>query len=166
MFRFLDDEYHHPRTKDLVTLYKSCENLKELRLDYEEKYADVYYIDMIQSRHDFARLTTLQLVNRSHILLDHICKNEELLPQLESLEIMWFFDTDTMYNPNSTFLNQFLFIIRKPSLQNLYFSHMSWGSMFQDLICCTSLFSENCVKITTKNVNMIVIDCPNGYMNE
>ena len=166
MFRFLEDDGQYPRTKDLIHLYKSCTNLKELRLDYEDKYVDFYYIDMIQSRHDFQKLLSLQLVNRSHILLDHICKNQELLPQLESLEIMWLFDTDTMSNPNSTFLNQFLFVIRKPSLQNLYFSHISWGTMFQDLICCTSIFSENCVKISTKNVNMIVIDCPNGYMNE
>lgn len=160
---YSNDSYSYPKTRDLVELYRSCQNIEEMRLDYEDKYMDALYLQMFVSENDFSRLRTLHLMNRSNLLIHHICKKHYILPLLETLEITWLFETDT-FPYQIPLSNDFGLDIYKPRLQQLTLSHISWGTLFQDFICSICLFSENCVNITTKDVRIVVIDCPNGYM--
>lgn len=151
-----------PRAKQLVAFHRSCPNLETMRLDDEAKYVDSLYISMFQTPQDFSCLRSLQLINRSMSLTNHVCRNRHLLPNLENLEIMWLFDSENVYQPSSP--STFFLQICKPQLQNLKLCYMSWGKIFQDSICSIRLCSTNCVQISTKNVNLVVMDCPNGYM--
>lgn len=164
MFFTLEMEEYYPKTKNLVELYRSCENLRELRLDYEEKFMDSHYLNLIKSEMDFQHLKRLQLINRSKMLIDYLCKSPSILPHLEHLEIMWLFDTDDAFYTLNVYVNEFCLEIYKPRLQTLSLSHMSWGNLFKDFLCSVCLFSENCVNIHTNDVQIVVINCPNGYM--
>lgn len=151
-----------PKVRQLVAFYQSCPNLETMRLDNGAKYVDSLYISLFQTPQDFSCLRSLQLINRSLPLTNHICRNSHILPNLENLEIMWLFDSENLYQSSSP--STFFLHIYKPQLQNLTLCYMSWGKIFQDSICSIRLFSSNCVEISTKNVNLIVMDCPNGYM--
>lgn len=162
-FDFHDNSFR--KTGELVELYKSLPNLQEMRLDYEEKYADGHYMKMFQTSLDFSNLKKLQLMNRSKMLVQQICSKNYILPNLETLDIMWLFDTDDFMFNYGTFMNQFMLKIYKSHLQELKLSFMSWGNIFRDFICSICLYSESCVTITTKDVRILVIDCPNGYVD-
>lgn len=153
-----------PHTKDLVEFYKIFPRLENMRLDYEEKHLDVYYFDMFRNSSDFSCLRSIQLVNRSFTLMNHICKKRDILPMLQKLEILWLFD-DSIFTENGMVdMDDELSVeIHKPFLQILRLCIMSWSKINEGTVCSLKLFSKNNVSIFTENVQIHVLDCPNGY---
>lgn len=149
-------------TVELVDFYRECQYLTKLRLDYEDKHFDYHYMNLFKTPMDFSKLCELQLVNRSRSIIDYICSNEHFLPHLNLLDIMWVYDTSAFHDYEND--HEFQLIIRKQLLRKLKIIYYAWDlQLIKPVVCLLSLYSNNRIDIINNRIDVIVIDCPNGY---
>jgi len=149
-------------TDNVVYFYRHFPSLTKLTLDFMGKECDRLYKPIFETKNDFRNLKYLKLVNRSKSLIQHICGNQHLLPSLESLEILWIFDSYVFLEYKRE--DDFTMLISKNKLKHLRLSYTYWKPKLELLpefnLC---LYSNEVVCIKCENFTIRCIECPNGY---